>query len=140
MIMDGLESMSAMSFAEAHSHFQHLLNFDAFKAELPAGIQLQPHNPQSDIIMEESLNTPISSFMDLPVFFSGPTSTPVLPATPTTTNNNNNTTTTTTTTTSNNNGKQQHRDYRSKSNNINNNVRVFVVGQVLQQQQQQFQN
>ena len=81
MIMDGLESMSAMSFAEAHTHFQHLLNFDAFKTELPGGIQQQVQDPESgippDTIIDDSLNTPISSFMDLPVFFSGPTPIPI---------------------------------------------------------------
>ena len=71
MIMDGLETLSAASFAEAHASF-HLLSFDAFKSELAGrdgGADACDRRVQR---MDDSLNTPISSFMDLPVFFSGP--------------------------------------------------------------------
>ena len=66
--MEGLE----MSFGEAANvHFHHLLNFDTFKAEMPddsanvAGI-VRRSEPNS---INDSLNTPISGFMDLPIFF-----------------------------------------------------------------------
>ena len=69
MIMDGLETMS---FAEANVHFHHLLNFDTFKAEMPD----DSANQVSGIVrrsetnsINDSLNTPISGFMDLPIFF-----------------------------------------------------------------------
>lgn len=68
MIMDGLETMS---FAEANVHFHHLLNFETFKAEMPddsanmSGI-VRRSEPNS---INDSLNTPISGFMDLPIFF-----------------------------------------------------------------------
>ena len=75
MIMDGLETMS---FAEANVHFHHLLNFDAFKAEMPddsaAGIVRR-----SEPNINDSLNTPISSFMDMPIFF-GPSAILPLPS------------------------------------------------------------
>ena len=61
-----------MSFGEAANvHFHHLLNFDTFKAEMPddsanvAGI-VRRSEPNS---INDSLNTPISGFMDLPIFF-----------------------------------------------------------------------
>ena len=104
MIMDGLESMSA-SFAEAHTHFQHLLNFDAFKTELPSGTGIQQH-PEVAVAATErmddgSLNTPISSFMDLPIFFSG-ASLPIAPPPPTTASQPNN------------NGKNQQQQQRQQ--------------------------
>ena len=73
--------LSAASFADAQSHFT-LLNFDAFKSELPAGDDDDPADcmdasPLSGSggantslhLMDDSLNTPISNLMDAPIFF-----------------------------------------------------------------------
>lgn len=68
MIMDGLETMS---FSETHVNFHHLLNFENFKPEMPddsasvAGI-VRRSEPNS---INDSLNTPVSGFMDFPIFF-----------------------------------------------------------------------
>lgn len=68
MIMDGLETMS---FAEGNVNFHHLLNFETFKAEMPddsaniTGI-VRRSEPNS---INDSLNTPVSGFLDFPIFF-----------------------------------------------------------------------
>lgn len=78
MIMDSLEPIA---FGEPHFH--HLLNFDTFKAEaggdeaafLAAGRAghvppaLVVRAADSSMNVSDSLNTPISTFMELPMFF-----------------------------------------------------------------------
>lgn len=86
MIMDGLETMS---FGDVSGvQFQHLLNFETFKAELGGGsagedspLPISSSTAGSNRLIRstgtdnntsnvnDSLNTPLASFMDLPIFF-----------------------------------------------------------------------
>lgn len=80
MIMAGLETLAAASFADdAHVHF-NLLNFEAFKPELTAsdggggGGDSAATSPRSAAgssshLVDDSLNTPISHLLDGPIFF-----------------------------------------------------------------------
>lgn len=81
MIMDSLEPIA---FGEPNVNFHHLLNFDSFKAEMagddvsgsaftgrpgPVPPALVVRAADSSASVSDSLNTPISTFMELPMFF-----------------------------------------------------------------------
>lgn len=79
MIMDSLEPIA---FGEPSVHFHHLLNFDTFKTDVvgdeasafagragpvPPGLVVRASEAAAS--GGDSLNTPISTFMELPIFF-----------------------------------------------------------------------
>ena len=90
MIMDSLEPIA---FGEPNVHFHHLLNFDTFKTDVtgdeapvasfatrpgPVPPALVVRASEAAANVSDSLNTPISTFMELPIFFG----TSVLPPPP----------------------------------------------------------